>query len=93
MSDARRQSQIIMALEEIKCGRAKSVRAAAIAFEVPYTTLRDRMNGVTWKDLNVKGYPAKYEDIIQMAQSILGLKTRMHRRTYGNLEQNGPNVL
>ncbi|KHJ32976.1 hypothetical protein EV44_g3566 [Erysiphe necator] len=38
-----------MALEEIKCGRAKSVRAAAIAFEVPYTDLRDRMNGVTWK--------------------------------------------
>ncbi|KAI6246570.1 hypothetical protein HI914_05255 [Erysiphe necator] len=90
MSDARRKSQIIMALEEINCGRAKSVRAAVITFEVPYTTLRDRMNGVTWKgdkrnnaiiftlseensivkyiiDLDSKGYPAKYEDITQMA--------------------------
>lgn len=97
MSDAHKESLIVMAIEELKNGRVKNAHAAAIVFDIPYSTLRDRLSGKTWKgeaatnsmlftvieeesivkyilDLDSKGYPARYDDVAAMAQSILDLR-------------------
>lgn len=49
MSDARRESRIVMAIEELESGRVDSMYAAAKDFETPYNTLRNQMNRITWK--------------------------------------------
>lgn len=48
MSDTRKESQIVIAMEEIKAGRTKSVYVAAKDFGVLYSTLTDCLNGITW---------------------------------------------
>ena len=41
-----KQSQVQMALDALKKGQFKSQRAAALAFDIPETTLRRRIRGV-----------------------------------------------
>ena len=42
---ANQEGKILLALDDIKNGRIKSIRAAAKLYEIPYTTLAGRANG------------------------------------------------
>jgi hypothetical protein len=44
---ASKESRIILALQAIERGQIRSIRAAAETYNVPWTTLRDRRNGMT----------------------------------------------
>ena len=43
---ANQEGKILLALEDIKNGRVKSIRAAARLYEIPHTTLADRARGI-----------------------------------------------
>ena len=42
---ANQEGKILLALDDIKNGRIKSIRAAAKLYEIPHTTLAGRANG------------------------------------------------
>ena len=42
---ANQEGKILLALDDIKNGRIKSIRAAAKLYEIPHTTLAGRVNG------------------------------------------------
>ncbi|ELQ40400.1 hypothetical protein OOU_Y34scaffold00443g1 [Pyricularia oryzae Y34] len=77
MSTNIKESQILLAIEAIQSARITSRRAAAKAFGVPESTLRDRMNGVApWADRRpgVQKLTKSEEDVI--VQYILDLDCR-----------------
>ncbi|KAH6668446.1 hypothetical protein B0J14DRAFT_600782 [Halenospora varia] len=41
------EGPILLAIHAIKLRRFRSIRAAAISYDVPVQTLRDRINGIT----------------------------------------------
>ncbi|KFY78524.1 hypothetical protein V499_02327 [Pseudogymnoascus sp. VKM F-103] len=41
------EGRIILAIKAIKEGNIKSIRAAAMSYDVPFESLRTRLNGVT----------------------------------------------
>ena len=41
------EGRILLAIHAIKQGQFQSVRAAAASYDIPQTTLRDRINGMT----------------------------------------------
>jgi hypothetical protein len=43
---ANKEGKILLALSDLKNGRVKSLRAAAILYEIPQSTLIDRAKGV-----------------------------------------------
>jgi hypothetical protein len=43
---ANQEGKILLALDDIKNGRIKSIRGAAKLYEIPHTTLADRANGI-----------------------------------------------
>jgi hypothetical protein len=51
------EGRVLLAIKAIKNGRFTSVAAAARSFEVPRSTLQDRMKGVTsWSDTRAIGH-------------------------------------
>jgi hypothetical protein len=53
MSVQTKEARIILAIEAIRTTQKLSRRGAAAIYDVPYETLRDRMNGVTPKARSV----------------------------------------
>jgi hypothetical protein len=43
---ANQEGKILLALSDIENSRIQSIRAAAKLYEIPYTTLADRANGI-----------------------------------------------
>lgn len=43
---ANQEGKILLALKDIKNGSVESIRAAAKLYEIPHTTLTDRVNGI-----------------------------------------------
>ncbi|KAL2697510.1 hypothetical protein AAEP93_011414 [Penicillium crustosum] len=51
------EGRLLLAIKAIKNGRFTSVAAAARSFEVPRSTLQDRMKGITsWSDIRATGH-------------------------------------
>jgi len=44
-----KEARVLMAIEALRSNPKLSVRKAAAIYDVPPTTLRDRMNGTTFK--------------------------------------------
>jgi hypothetical protein len=42
------EGRIILAIKELKEGNIKSIQAAVMSYDVPFESLRTRLNGVTF---------------------------------------------
>ncbi|KFY83148.1 hypothetical protein V498_08273, partial [Pseudogymnoascus sp. VKM F-4517 (FW-2822)] len=67
---------ILLAIQSIKQGHIKSIRAAAMSYDVPFESLRTRLNGVTSRrdstpNLHSCRFPPQLQAMQEMADLLL----------------------
>lgn len=71
------EGRILLAIEAIILGHIKSIRAAATTYDVPSSTLHDRINGMTSRrDSTPNSRNLTLEEENALLQYILDLETR-----------------
>jgi hypothetical protein len=71
------EGKILLALDDIKNGRIKSIRGAAKLYEIPHTTLADRANGIKARvDKRPHGYKLTQFEEDSLTEWILSMDSR-----------------
>lgn len=71
------EDKILLALNDIKNGRIKSIHAAAKLYEIPYTTLYTRSHGrVSRADIRPNGHKLTQFKENSLAEWIISIDTR-----------------
>ena len=74
---AKQEGRIILALDDIKSGRIKSLRAAAKLYDIPFSTLQERATGISSRvDTRAKSYKLTQLEEDSLAKWILSLDSR-----------------
>lgn len=73
----KKEGMLILALNAIKLGHLKSTRAAARAYDIPYSTLQERMTGVTSiADFNATKRKLSHSEEQVLSDRIMNLSAR-----------------
>ena len=71
------EGRILLALQALKLGQFKSIQAAATAYDVPPSTLRDRFHGMpSRRDCTPNSRKLTPEEELAIVQYILDLDSR-----------------
>ena len=71
------EGRILLAITALKEGNIKSIRAAAMSYDVPFESLRARLNGVTsWRDSTPNSRKLTSYEESALVQYILDLDSR-----------------
>jgi len=74
---ANQEGRVLLALSDIKNGRIKSLCAAAKLYDIPYTTLHGRANGLTSRvDNRPTGHKLTQLEEDSLTEWILSMDTR-----------------
>jgi hypothetical protein len=74
---ANQEGKILLALDDIKNGRLKSLRAASRLYEISYTTLHARANGrISRGDTRANGHKLTQLEEDSLTQWILSMDSR-----------------
>jgi hypothetical protein len=74
---ANQEGRILLALDDIKNGRVKSIRAAAELYDIPRSTLQTRANGVVSRaDIRPNGHKLTQYEEDSLTEWILSMDSR-----------------
>jgi hypothetical protein len=74
---ANQEGKILLALSDLENGRIQSLRAAAKLYEIPYTTLQGRANGLTSRvGRRPSGHKLTQLEEDSLCQWVLSMDTR-----------------
>jgi len=74
---ANQEGKVLLALDDIKNGRIKSIRAAAKLYDIPHTTLADRAKGVLARvDYRPTGHKLTQLEEDSLTEWILSMDSR-----------------
>ncbi|KAJ5798994.1 uncharacterized protein N7503_006499 [Penicillium pulvis] len=74
---ANKEGKVLLALDDIKNGRVKSLRAAAKLYEIPHITLADRVNGIQARvNIRPNGYKLTKLEEDSLVEWIISMDSR-----------------